>query len=204
MDLNIEEDENQLSNMLSFKTDYFLSDLFDSPHAQSFFTINPQNIKWNYTILSCFLSQLNILTKRKRNPFYAEEDKDGNKTHIFTFVYESPEDEQSSNQDQQIMNIQVNNVNHSNSVLCPNQGNLDDISDISSSDFLGHQRIFNRNYSANKANSSVEHVLRDQSLNDEYFSKDNLAETQNDHNVQQVNNLQVYNVNHNDSSLSIN
>lgn len=75
------EDENNIKNVLSFKTDYFLPDSFDSPHAFAFFKINPSQINWNYTILSCFLNQFSILKKRKSNSYYTETDKD---------VYESP------------------------------------------------------------------------------------------------------------------
>lgn len=37
--MEIQEEENELKNTLSFQTGYFLEDLFDTPHARAFFDI---------------------------------------------------------------------------------------------------------------------------------------------------------------------
>ena len=52
---------------LSFQTDFYLDDVFESSHAIKNFEIKPlQFANFNYTQLSCLLNQLTDFKKRKR------------------------------------------------------------------------------------------------------------------------------------------
>lgn len=42
--MDIEEEENHIKNTLAFKTDYYLADSFDSPHAYDFLKYLQSNL----------------------------------------------------------------------------------------------------------------------------------------------------------------
>ena len=58
-----------IQQRLSFRTDFFLNDAFNSEHAIKYFDISPINWNWSFTILICFLNQLPNFQKNFSLPF---------------------------------------------------------------------------------------------------------------------------------------
>lgn len=58
-----------IQQRLSFRTDFFLNDAFNSEHAIKYFDIFPINGNWSFTILICFLNQLPNFQKNFSLPF---------------------------------------------------------------------------------------------------------------------------------------
>ena len=63
---------------IEFCSEEFVSDVYESAHAQTFFEVNPKNCEWDYTIISCFINHLTQMvpdqsrgfaTKIKNKPF---------------------------------------------------------------------------------------------------------------------------------------
>ena len=74
---------------LSFRTDFFLEDSFNSKHAVKYFEIYPIFGSWNYTILISFLNQLSNFEKNTNLPH-----KNGKFGSRFSFIHiDDPEQE---------------------------------------------------------------------------------------------------------------
>lgn len=54
---------------IEFRTNVFLEDSFTSSHAIQYFDINPNGKEWDYTLIACFLNNLQNFTKDTNHPF---------------------------------------------------------------------------------------------------------------------------------------
>ena len=72
-------------NDLTFVTNYFLDDAFNSDHSYHFFNIFPYDKRWDFTLLACFLNQMPNFIKRLIKPFKTDIKKPEYHTK-FTFI----------------------------------------------------------------------------------------------------------------------
>ncbi len=76
----------ELQQHISFRTDFFLVDSFNSKHAIKYFDIFPIHENWSFTILACFLNQLPNFKKNDCLPFKKCIDDDRYPCGRFSFV----------------------------------------------------------------------------------------------------------------------